>query len=286
MNANILPAALLAVLLVLPGLAMADDLADARLGAAIKTEFVNQRGVPPTVRVDVTHQVATLSGTVYSTFAQQRAEEVAEAVPGVRVVINYTVVDFIPRDDRAIRKDVERALARDETVESYETSVTVRAGVVHLTGSVDSAVEKLAAERAAWDVAGVLEVENRLGVLPPATRSDAEILEDVLHQLSWDPALDEEMLHVSVHDGRVFVTGYVGTVDEKQRARRGARVAGVRGVDTDSVEVAYFARDDNRVAIVVPVGSGAADTEPGEASSARTSAALLPVHYLEDEESP
>lgn len=271
-----------ATTIVAPAASFADDASDSRLEAAIKTEFVRQKGVAPTVRVHVANGVATLSGKVYSTFAQRRAEEVAEEVPGVKVVLNYTLVDFIPRHDRSIQQDVERSLASDETVESYKTSVAVHGGVVRLTGNVDSDVEKLAAERAAWDVAGVIAVENALTVAPPGAREDAEILEDVRHQLSWDPALDEEMLHVSVNDGRVFLTGAVGTVEEKKRAIRVAKVAGVRAVETEAVEVAYFARDDYRGMYVTQVGQGAATTAPAPDAEKRSdseTAALLPVSF-------
>mgnify|MGYP006188552433 CR=1 FL=1 len=255
--------ALLASIGILPVTAQADE--DRSLAAAIQGEFINQRGVPATIRVEAAGGVATLTGIVYNEADKLRAEEVAAHVAGVSAVMNEIRVDHIERQDDHIRNDIERALASDETVESWEVNVGVTDGVVSLTGQVDSEIEKMVAERTASAVAGVSRVGSEIVVLPVGARSDKELLEDVRAKMAWDPALDEELLHVSVHDGRAFITGHVGSAQEKARAVAGANVEGMRKVDSSALRVSAFA-DDNAGAIasVQPVGSASATAAPGE----------------------
>lgn len=66
------------------------------------------------------------------------------------------------RDDAAIKRDVESALFYDNLVNSYQVNVDVRDGVVTLSGTVDSAEEKRAAEEDARAVPGVRDVVSNL----------------------------------------------------------------------------------------------------------------------------
>jgi osmotically-inducible protein OsmY len=67
-------------------------------------------------------------------------------------------------------------------------------------------------------------------------KSDAEIGDDVINELYWDPQVTEpEAIGVAVRDGAVTLTGRVPSYAEKLCAARAAeRVYGVKAVATDS----------------------------------------------------
>lgn len=264
---------------------------DAELTTAVKKRFISERAVPATIKVVVENDgVVKLFGKVNTPFHQKRAEDVARSVDGVRAVINYTTLDLYERADDSIRDDVERALASNLTVESYKVSVRVENGSVVLTGTVDSDVERAAAERAAWEVPGVRQIENIVAVDPPAERSDAELLEDVREQLSWDPKVDEGLVYATVHDGVVHLVGTVADDIQRERVLRTARVEGVQGVDASHVSRARFVAQDESFSTVVPVGAGHATSGPAATTTkkseqtATAEAALLPVEWSEQDD--
>jgi osmotically-inducible protein OsmY len=61
---------------------------------------------------------------------------------------------------------------------------------------------------------------------------DDHVADDVKAELAWDPRVDGRAVAVSAHDGVVTLRGTVGSLREKQEARRAAaRVRGVHSVD-------------------------------------------------------
>jgi osmotically-inducible protein OsmY len=69
-------------------------------------------------------------------------------------------------------------------------------------------------------------------------KSDAEIKEDVIRELQWDPQVrDPDAIGVAVKDGAVVLMGHAPTYAEKlAAARAAARVYGVKAV-ADDIEV-------------------------------------------------
>jgi osmotically-inducible protein OsmY len=82
-------------------------------------------------------------------------------------------------------------------------------------------------------------------------KNDAEIRDDVIEELRWDPQLtDPDAIGVAVADGAVTLTGKVPTYAEKLAAARAAeRVYGVRAVANElKVTLAGAPRDDSDIA--------------------------------------
>jgi|GEM_PF-2256628 len=77
--------------------------------------------------------------------------------------------------DEEIQKDVLAELKWDAQVQPNEIGVSVKDGVVTLTGWVDSYLKKWAAEDAAHRVAGVKAVANDLEVKLFSERTDADM---------------------------------------------------------------------------------------------------------------
>ncbi|HEY7879571.1 MAG TPA: BON domain-containing protein, partial [Streptosporangiaceae bacterium] len=85
-------------------------------------------------------------------------------------------------------------------------------------------------------------------------KSDAEIRDDVINELHWDPQVTEpEAIGVAVKDGAVTLTGHVPSYAEKLAAARAAeRVYGVKAVANDlKVQFSRAPRDDSDVATAI-----------------------------------
>ena len=69
-------------------------------------------------------------------------------------------------------------------------------------------------------------------------RSDAQLQQNVIDELRWDPALRDEEIGVAVKDGVVTLTGCVSSYGDKYSAERAAeRISGVNAVADDLVVV-------------------------------------------------
>lgn len=82
-------------------------------------------------------------------------------------------------------------------------------------------------------------------------KTDMQLHQDVLAELTWDPSIREKEIGVAVRDGVVTLTGTVASYPEKWAAERIAeRVAGVRAVanDLDVNLPALAARSDTDLA--------------------------------------
>jgi osmotically-inducible protein OsmY len=111
--------------------------------------------------------------------------------------------------------------------------VSVKDGVVALTGWVDSFVKKWAAERAAHRVHGVKAVANDIEVRLPtaAERTDPDLAAAAMHALEWDALVPSQNIHVTVTRGWVTLSGEVEWEYQRRAAERAVRrLSGVRGV--------------------------------------------------------
>ena len=92
------------------------------------------------------------------------------------------------KTDEQIQRDVLAELKWDARVQPNEVGVSVKEGIVTLTGWVDSYSKRWAAEEAAHRVRGVKAVANEIEVRLPSTseRSDADIAAAAVRALEWD----------------------------------------------------------------------------------------------------
>jgi osmotically-inducible protein OsmY len=137
------------------------------------------------------------------------------------------------RSDAEVQAEVLAELKWEPRVQAPEIGVSVKDGVVTLTGWVDSYTKRWAAEEAAHRVRGVKavanEIEVRLGV--SAERTDVEIAAAAVRALEWDAVLVPEKIDVTVSKGWVTLKGTVDWQYKKSEAERVVRnLAGVKGV--------------------------------------------------------
>ena len=135
------------------------------------------------------------------------------------------------RSDQELQKDVLAELKWDAQVQPNEIGVSVKDGVVTLTGWVDSYLKKWSAEDTAHRVSGVKAVANDIEVKLASERTDPDIAEAAVHALEWDAFVPSHSIHVTVSKGWVTLRGEVEWQYQKQDAERVVRrLAGVKGV--------------------------------------------------------
>ncbi len=220
-------------------------LTDGMIMEVIEDEIENDPGVSLNdVDIEVNNGVVTMTGSVRSALAAERAARVAETVRGVRMVENrITVEPYVLRSDEQIQNDIKQALLKDPATESFEVNVTVSDNVATLGGTVQSWQEKMLAEKIAKSVKGIKNVENNIDVNYVEERADTEIQQSIESALERDVLVDDALIEVQVNDGRVKLTGTVGSASEKTQAISDAWVSGVTAVDAAGLEVEKWARD-------------------------------------------
>jgi osmotically-inducible protein OsmY len=137
------------------------------------------------------------------------------------------------RTDEQIQRAVMDELKWEPRVQPNEIGVSVKNGVVTLTGWVDSFNKKWAAEEAAHSVDGVIAVANDLEVRLPndAERLDSDIAADAVRALDYDAMVPPGSVEVTVSHGWITLRGEVEWQFQRRAAERAVRrLAGVRGV--------------------------------------------------------
>jgi hyperosmotically inducible protein len=137
------------------------------------------------------------------------------------------------RSDVEIKQLVEQELLWDTKLNSAQVGVTVKHGIVTLVGTLSSWGERMAAQRAAHRVAGVLDVANDLTVKAAGSsmRNDTDIAEAVRHALDWDVFVPKDKITTTVNEGWVTLEGTVEHWNERVAAEKAIRnLAGVVNV--------------------------------------------------------
>jgi osmotically-inducible protein OsmY len=133
--------------------------------------------------------------------------------------------------DVRMRDAVLHQLEWDPRVDASGVGVTAKAGVVTLTGFIDSYAGKLAAERSAKQVRGVRAVANDIEVRLKLPRTDTEIAHDVVRALEARITIPEGV-KAAVHGGHVTLTGRVDWLYQSREAEKTVRhIRGVRHVN-------------------------------------------------------
>jgi osmotically-inducible protein OsmY len=137
---------------------------DADLRGDVLEALMLDSQVPMTVNARVADGCVLLTGDVPWQYQREEAERVAGNVPGVRAVVN----EILPGDSLQVRDDVERRIRKafltTARLDAEHLDVAVADGTITLSGSVQSHREHDEAVAAAWAIAGVRSVDDRLTV--------------------------------------------------------------------------------------------------------------------------
>jgi osmotically-inducible protein OsmY len=210
------------------------------------------------IDVTVSGGKVSLTGSVTSWAEASQAELLATETRGVRAITNNLVAIYSKqRSDKDIQKDAESVLKQDIYLTGLPIKVSVKDGVVTLTGEVGTAYQK---ERATSNVRwiwNVTDVKNNLKVewwdndgtrLTPAVPTDSELSQTVKDEIYQDLRVSDPWdINVTAFAGHVTLGGKVNTLHEKNIADKDAKnVVGVAWV-TDRIDVNKKPRSDSAI---------------------------------------
>ena len=145
---------------------------DTDLAEAVRDALDHATGAKTTsVHSTVCNGVVTLSGEVETATDAEDAVDAARSVAGVRRVENRLEVRTPMVDLFALRRAIEKALARRAEREADRLEVSLHGGVVRLTGRIDSKDDRAAIVELVRHAPGVQGVEDRLWVAAARRRS-------------------------------------------------------------------------------------------------------------------
>lgn len=143
-------------------------------------------------------------------------------------------------DDAAITAKVKTELIGEKNVKARNIDVDTVAGVVVLSGYVDSQQEANRAGLVAKSVSGVVRVKNELRV---GSRSVGQGIDDkvlgakIKTRLMEEPGVRSLNIDVDVYSGTATVTGTVASQEQKKHVLNLIRsIEGVRGV-VDNLQI-------------------------------------------------
>jgi osmotically-inducible protein OsmY len=136
-------------------------------------------------------------------------------------------------DDRNLQLAVLAELNWEPSITAAHIGVAANAGVITLTGQVESYSQKHAAESAARRVKGVLAVAEELDVQIPfeRKRDDSDVAAAIVERLAWDVSVPPNAVKVGVEAGWVTLIGEVDWNYQRMAAEQDvSRLEGVVGV--------------------------------------------------------
>ena len=143
-------------------------------------------------------------------------------------------------DDAAITAKVKTELINEKNVKARNIDVDTVAGVVVLSGYVDSQQEADMAGRLAKSVPGVVRVKNELRV---GSRTMGQGFDDkvlggkIKTRLMEEPGIRSLNIDVDVYSGTANVTGAVASQEQKKKVLNLIRsIEGVKGV-VDNLQI-------------------------------------------------
>lgn len=151
------------------------------------------------------------------------------------------------RSNEDLQKDVQNAIKWEPLLHAAEIGVTVKDGIVNLTGTVDSYAKKIEAEDATKKVAGVKAVVEKIEIKFSngyGKKTDNDIATEVVNAFKWNWEVPNDKVQVKVENGWVTLSGEVFWNYQKEAARTAVKnLMGVQGV-TNSVTIKSETKDE------------------------------------------
>ena len=124
------------------------------------------------------------------------------------------------KTDAELKQDVMEELKWEPDVKAAAIGVAVQDGIVTLTGTVDTYMQKVSAERAAERIYGVKGIAQEIKVKLPNSfmRDDGDIALAAANALAWNASVPDDRVMVKVQDGWVTLSGDVDFRYQKNAA--------------------------------------------------------------------
>jgi osmotically-inducible protein OsmY len=141
------------------------------------------------------------------------------------------------KTNEELQKDVQNAIKWEPLLNAAEIGVSVKDGVVTLTGNVDSYSKKTEAENATKNVAGVKVVVENIEVKfhsSFAKKDDNDVANEILNAFKWNLEVPNDKIKVKVERGFVTLEGEVFWNFQKNAAKNAvSKLMGVTGVSNN-----------------------------------------------------
>ena len=165
------------------------------------------------IDVEVSGGTIKLKGTVPSYRSRETAAMDALNVEGVSYLENELTVRYgeskvIPTDDQ-IKANIEKVISCDPDIAMEKVCISVHSAKVILEGSVNTLWKKLKVEDLLSNMTGIVDIINKLVVVPTETRIDQAISEEIIASLERNIAGELKDVNVQVEDQAVTLTGKV-----------------------------------------------------------------------------
>ncbi len=220
----------------------ANDTDDRIESAAKKSHVFKTHLKDDSIKVNSKDGVVTLKGTVAASSHKSLAEDTVENLPGVKSVDNQLKVKGespAEHSDGWIGTKVKSALLYHRNVRATKTVVSVKDGIVTLSGEASSMAQKELTTEYAQDVEGVKSVKNEMTVVKPDAKrdetlgekiDDASITAQVKSSLMSRRSTSGLKTKVSTTDGVVTVSGVAKNAAEKSLVTK--LVSDIHGVNS------------------------------------------------------
>jgi osmotically-inducible protein OsmY len=141
------------------------------------------------------------------------------------------------KNNADLQKEIQEAIKWEPLLNAAEIGVTVKDGVVTLTGTVDNYSKKTEAENAAKGIIGVKAVVEKIEVkfnTDWAKKDDNEIATEILSAWKWNWRIPNDKVKVKVENGWVTLEGELEWNSQKEAAKDSIKnLTGVIGVSND-----------------------------------------------------
>jgi len=143
------------------------------------------------------------------------------------------------KNNATLQTDVQNAIKWEPLLSAAEVGVTVKDGVVTLTGEVDSYAKKLEAAHAAKSVIGVKVLIEKIEVkfANSWSKTDAEIAKEVLIAFKSNSSIPDDKVKVTVEDGWLTLEGTLPWNYQREAAKNALHyLDGVKGL-TNNIKI-------------------------------------------------
>jgi osmotically-inducible protein OsmY len=184
------------------------------------------------IAVAVQDGVVTLRGQVGNYTMKKAAERAAKSVKGVRAVVQKIEVAPAPgqQADEDLAAVIRQVFAWNSEIPRQGLQVEVHKGLVRLTGEVEEAYQKSAAENAVEHLLGVTGIQNLVTLKGKAAATDLRA--GVNQALRRNALLHAAGLLVGAEANKITLRGKVHSWAEREAAETAAWSApGVLAVD-------------------------------------------------------
>jgi hyperosmotically inducible periplasmic protein len=206
---------------------------DDRIESSFKKSYVYKTYLKDEkINISSKDGAVTLSGDVYNETHKPMAQDVAEALPGVKSVDNRIEIKGdrpAENTDTWVSMKVKTALVFHRNVNAQKTKLYVKDGIVTLKGEAANQAQKDLTTEFAKDVQGVKDVKNEMTVAKtPAkpdqtvgeTIDDASITAQVKMTLLSHRSTGVLRTKVETNDGVVTLAGKARNAAEKDLATK------------------------------------------------------------------